>query len=90
MDFLNIGPMELLFILLVALLLLGPEKLVSTARRVGKAVTRFRKATEDIPTLLEEIDAPPPPPPPGAHPRSVRSTQETASPPTAPEPSRKE
>lgn len=80
MNFLNIGTMELLFILLIALLVLGPERLVSTARKVGKAVTRFRKATEDLPTLLEEIEAPPPQPPEGASPRPGRPTA-PASPP---------
>ncbi|MFN3973732.1 MAG: twin-arginine translocase TatA/TatE family subunit [Dehalococcoidia bacterium] len=74
MNFLNIGTMELLFILLIALLVLGPERLVSTARKVGKAVTRFRKATEDLPSLLEEIETPPPQPPPGALPRQGRLT----------------
>lgn len=81
MNFLNIGPMELLFILLIALLLLGPERLVSTARRMGKAITRFRKATEDLPTLLEEIDTSPPPPPPpeGALPRPSGAAKEASS-----------
>ncbi|MCS7207918.1 MAG: twin-arginine translocase TatA/TatE family subunit [Dehalococcoidia bacterium] len=80
MNFLNIGPLELLFILLVALLLLGPEKLASTARRVGKTVARLRRATEDLPSLLDEIDPPPPPPAPpeGALPRPPRQAQEKA------------
>jgi Sec-independent protein translocase protein TatA len=66
-NILNIGTLELLFILLIALLVLGPDRLVSTARQVGRAATRLRRATENLPALLEEEE--PLPPPEGSHPR---------------------
>ena len=38
MKFLNVGPLELIFILILALLLLGPERMISSARALGKWV----------------------------------------------------
>lgn len=40
---LNIGPAELLVVLVVALLVLGPNKLPDAARQVGKAIGEMRK-----------------------------------------------
>lgn len=40
---LNIGPAELLVVLVVALLVLGPNKLPGAARQVGKAIGEMRK-----------------------------------------------
>ena len=40
---LNIGPAELLVVLVVALLVLGPAKLPDAARQVGKAIGEMRK-----------------------------------------------
>ena len=42
---LNVGTPELLLILLVALLVLGPQKLPEVARQVGKAMAEVRKLT---------------------------------------------
>lgn len=42
-DMLNIGAGELVVILLVALLVLGPDKLPSTARTIGKTLTHLRR-----------------------------------------------
>ncbi|NIR34626.1 MAG: twin-arginine translocase TatA/TatE family subunit, partial [Actinobacteria bacterium] len=39
----NLGGMELLVILLVALIVLGPTKLPEAARQVGKAVNELRR-----------------------------------------------
>jgi sec-independent protein translocase protein TatA len=43
LDFLGIGAMEVLFILLIAFLLFGPRRLPEIARAAGKAVREFRK-----------------------------------------------
>ena len=42
---LNVGTPELLLILLVALMVLGPQKLPEVARQVGKAMAEVRKLT---------------------------------------------
>lgn len=41
MDFLGVGPLELLFIILIALLVLGPSDLATVARRAGRLLNRM-------------------------------------------------
>jgi len=41
MDFLGLGPLELLFILLIALILLGPKDMIKTGRTIGKTLRRI-------------------------------------------------
>ena len=54
----NLGGMEILVILVVALLVLGPEKLPKFMRTVGKAVGELRRAsTEFQRTMNVEISA---------------------------------
>lgn len=48
MDVFGLGPMELVVVLLVAFLLLGPSKLPEIGQTLGKAIREFRKATRDI------------------------------------------
>ncbi len=48
MDFFGIGPGELLLILVVALIVLGPGRLPEVARNLGKMVREFRKATSEV------------------------------------------
>ena len=55
----NIGPGELILILIIALVVLGPGKLPDVAQSLGKSVREFRKAATDI-TDAGKIDAPPP------------------------------
>ncbi|HSD10907.1 MAG TPA: Sec-independent protein translocase protein TatB [Candidatus Binatia bacterium] len=49
----NIGMPELLVILAVALIVLGPQRLPEIARALGKAMAEFRKATSGIRQELE-------------------------------------
>ena len=44
----NIGPTELIVILLIALIVFGPKRLPEVGRTVGKSLREFRKATSDI------------------------------------------
>lgn len=48
MDFLDIGPLELLIILVVALLVFGPERIVEVGRSLGKMMRELRKATGEL------------------------------------------
>ena len=48
MNLFGLSPGELLLIMMVALVVLGPEKLPETAASVGKWVREFRRATEEI------------------------------------------
>jgi Tat protein translocase TatB subunit len=44
----NVGPAEVLMILVVALLVLGPKKLPEAARQMGKAMSEFRRVTAGL------------------------------------------
>ena len=44
MGFINIGPLEIALILVIALLVLGPAKLPDAARSVGKGMREFRQS----------------------------------------------
>ena len=48
MDFFGIGPMEIILILIVALLIFGPEKLPQIGKNLGKTLRSFKKATTDL------------------------------------------
>jgi sec-independent protein translocase protein TatB len=50
----NIGPGELIVIMIVALVVLGPDKLPEVARSIGKGMRELRRATEDIKTTVEQ------------------------------------
>ncbi len=61
----GVGVPEMLIIMVVALLVFGPERLPELARTVGRAVGRVKAATNSIQKEIERgmdsLDAPPPP-----------------------------
>lgn len=65
-NFLNVGPMELLLILIVALIVFGPARLPEIGSKIGRAVGEFRRAQEELAQELtrelrvEEQEASPP------------------------------
>jgi sec-independent protein translocase protein TatA len=63
----NIGPMELLLILALALIVLGPRRLPEVGSALGKTIREFRKASTDVQEsigLSEPAPTPPIPPAP--------------------------
>jgi sec-independent protein translocase protein TatB len=48
MNFLGMGPMELLLIVVLALIVFGPAKLPEIMGQVGKAIADFRRATSEL------------------------------------------
>jgi Tat protein translocase TatB subunit len=44
----NIGPQELLLILLVALVVVGPQRLPELSRTIGRGLREFRKAQDEV------------------------------------------
>src|SRR5450759_1344732 len=44
----NIGPVELVIILVIALLVIGPGKLPDVGSALGKSIREFRKAATDV------------------------------------------
>lgn len=65
MGFLDIGPLEVLLILIIALIVFGPGKIPEIATKLGRMVRALRKATFDLTTAVtKEIDSEEKPPPP--------------------------
>lgn len=57
----GLGATELIVILVLALILLGPKRLPDVASGLGKAIRQFRKATKDLTEQLDiddEVKAP--------------------------------
>lgn len=44
----NVGPAEILVILLLALIVFGPKRLPEIGKTVGKGLREFRQATQDV------------------------------------------
>ena len=54
MDFLGIGLLELLWIIVIALVVLGPSKTVNMARSAGRMLGQVRRAMGDLSRIVEE------------------------------------
>jgi len=58
MEFLNIGTGELIFILLIAILLVGPRRAVELVQQVGQLVARLRQEWMAVQrSVVTEVDA---------------------------------
>jgi sec-independent protein translocase protein TatA len=58
MDFLGIGFGEIVLILVVAVIVLGPGKIPEIARTIGRTMRALRKATSDFTTAVtREMEA---------------------------------
>jgi Tat protein translocase TatB subunit len=55
MDIFGIGAPELVVIMVVALLVLGPERLPDMARTIGRTVYEFRKVTGEATSVFREV-----------------------------------
>jgi len=56
MNFFNIGPMELLMILVIVLIVFGPSKIPEIGASIGKTLRQFREASRDITNELNLED----------------------------------
>ena len=52
----GIGGFELFIILVFAFLIFGPDKLPEVAKTVGKAIARFRRAQEEMNSVIKSTD----------------------------------
>ena len=50
------GPMEILLVLLIAFVFLGPERMLDAARLLGKAVREGRRLASELPQVVIEDD----------------------------------
>ena len=73
------GPLELVIILVIALLILGPGKLPDVGAALGKSIREFRKASSDVQDAVKvNVDTSPLP--------NTLSSQSTPNTTAAPEP----
>ena len=57
MNFLGMGSIEIVVVLLVAFIVLGPKRMTEAARMLGKATREIRRMTEGLPEMmLDEED----------------------------------
>ena len=89
----NVGPVELIIVLVIALLVIGPRRLPEMGNAVGKTIREFRKASSDITeaTSLETdakaaTAATPAAPAPAAAPAPVADAPAAETPPAEPAP----
>jgi len=59
----NVGTGELLVILLIALIVLGPDKLPETARKIGNVMSELRRMSSgfqsEMRSAMDEVTRPP-------------------------------
>ena len=70
----SLGPAEILIVLVVALIVLGPKRLPEAGRQVGRALAELRRWSQGVQTEIRSVmdtevvepgpGAPPPAPPP--------------------------
>jgi TatA/E family protein of Tat protein translocase len=72
------GPVELIIILVIALLILGPGKLPDVGAALGKSIKEFRKASSDLSDSVK-IDTSPLP----ANPQAPAAAPAAPAPPAA-------
>ena len=58
MNILGMGTLELVAVLLVAFIFLGPERMVDAARLLGKASRELRRLTDELPDLVLDEERP--------------------------------
>jgi len=57
----NIGPAELILVLVIVLLIFGPGKLPDVGNAIGRGIREFRKASSDLEDSIRgETKTPPP------------------------------
>lgn len=76
----NIGPLELMVILLLALVVVGPSRLPEVGRSIGKGLRELRKVQDEVRDSINfNLDEPIRPPKPTPAPRASRTPEPPAS-----------
>ena len=50
----NVGPLELIVVLIIALVIFGPKRLPELGRSMGKGIREFKKSITDVDRSLRE------------------------------------
>lgn len=80
MSFLGMGPFEIIIILLVAFIFLGPERMADAARTLGKWTSELRRTTAGVRAEMDDLIADDPTPP-ATRPTQTRPANAAAPPP---------
>jgi sec-independent protein translocase protein TatA len=59
MNFGNLGPLELLLILVIVLVLFGARKVPEIGASIGKGIREFKKNLSDVDKTVREVDREP-------------------------------
>ena len=85
----SIGPVELIIVLVIALIILGPSRLPDVGSALGKSIREFRRAATDVqdatsldttPKPVNAPDAAPPAAAPSAPPAPAAAPSPSAAP----------
>jgi TatA/E family protein of Tat protein translocase len=79
------GPLELIIVLVIALIVLGPGKLPDVGAALGKGIREFRRASSDLQDAAR-VDATPATPAATPTPAAPPAAAPVSSPPAAGEP----
>jgi len=52
-NFLNVGPWELTVILIIAILLIGPKRMMELARAIGRVTSQLRKLSNEFTASIQ-------------------------------------
>lgn len=81
------GPLELVIILVIALLILGPGKLPDVGAALGKSIREFRKASSDVQDAVKvNVDTSPLPNVLSSAPTPNATPADALPPPATPDP----
>ncbi|MEO8476950.1 MAG: twin-arginine translocase TatA/TatE family subunit [Actinomycetota bacterium] len=87
---LNIGPPELLLVLVIALVVVGPNRLPELARTIGRGLSEFRKVQDEVKDMVKfDLSMDPvtaPTPRPSTPHRTARPATRTPDPAVEPAP----
>lgn len=53
MNFLNVGPWELTVILIIAILLIGPQRMIELARAIGRVTSQLRRMSNEFTATIQ-------------------------------------
>src|SRR3954451_5836217 len=79
----SLGPAEILVILVIALIVLGPKRLPDAGRQVGRFISEIRHWSSAVQREIRDVidlDGEPPPPPPTAAPNAMPAPAEPSVP----------
>ena len=60
MDFLSIGPLEVIVVVVVALIVLGPQKMLEVAQKAGRSMSKMQGTVKNL-LSTGDIDSEPEP-----------------------------